>query len=725
MKKVRKSLAIFLAVVMCLSLLSFGAVATGNDLAGQIVIIHTNDTHGRDATNIGTAAVAQLKKDYEARGANVLLISAGDAIQGAPLVTLDLGKSAIDFMNIAGYDIMAPGNHEFDEGTENLLEILKGAEFDVISATIFEDGELLFDANVVYDFDGVKVGVFGLTTPETYTKAHPDKIKGLDFLMGTFLYEAAQAQVDYLKAEGCDFIIAVGHLGTDEASAPDRSTDVIANVNGIDLFIDGHSHSRFEGDEITQKDGTSVTLLVSAGQYLERVGVVTINPATAALTAELLETIENKDADVDKFINDRNDAVEEELKTVIGLTEFTLYGKNTTDPPGVRMSETNMGNFATDALLWKAREELGSVDLALTNGGGVRDSIPMDGRAVSAANPYDITMKDMVTVFPFGNTLTVIEVTGAELLEALEAAVFATPAVNGGFPQVSGIAFEIHIAVPYAQGAQYSGSTYYAPANPGARVQNVRIGGEALNLTKTYKIATNDFTAAGGDTYLVFRGKPSVNTGVAMEQALIDYIEHLGGTVGAKYAEPEGRIELVKDAPQSWAVEEVEAAIEAGLVPASLQWNYRAATTRAEFAELAVVMYELLVGEITDYKTEVFPDNNSTIANKAYAIEVVTGVNGLFAGSNTLNRQDAATMLVRLAKALGSPLPLAQMDFTDNDRIPAWVEEAVGQVQAAGVMTGEFGAFVPRGSYQRQQSIATIYRLFEYVTAEAELDNAA
>ena len=179
----KKNLALLLALLMCLSFLGIHAIASDEDMTGQIVIIHTNDAHGRDATNIGTAAIAQLKKDYEAKGAEVLLVSAGDAIQGTTLVNLDFGKSAIDFLNVAGYDLMVPGNHEFDWGVDNLLSILEGAKFDVISANIFEDTELLFNANIIYEMAGVKIGIFGLTTPEAYTKSHPDKIKGLDFLM--------------------------------------------------------------------------------------------------------------------------------------------------------------------------------------------------------------------------------------------------------------------------------------------------------------------------------------------------------------------------------------------------------------------------------------------------------------------------------------------------------------------------------------------------------------
>ena len=555
---------------------ALNAIYGADDMAGKLVILHVNDAHGRDvnsASSIGTAGVAQLKKDYKALGAEVLLVSAGDAIQGTPLVNIDQGASEIKFLEAAGYDLMVPGNHEFDFGKANLLNILDGITFDVLSANIFDNGKLLFAPNKIYEKGGVKIGVFGLTTPETYTKTHPDKIAGLSFLMDENLYKEAQTQVDYLKTAGCDLIVCVGHLGIDSASEPNCSTDVIANVNGIDLFIDGHSHSLIEVGEgkgrlVTQKNGNDKTLLVSAKQYLEYVGVVIydkqtkkmtsflMNPATPTTPPSVLHTYTRTDPTVKAIVDNRNAAVEDALKTVIGKTEVTLYGKNTTNPAGVRMSETNLGDFAADALLWVANDELGvgMVDGAITNGGGIRDSIPTDGRLVDAAHPYGITMKDMVTVFPFGNTVAVVAITGAQLLEALEAATFSTPAVVGAFPQVSGIEFEIHTYVPYVNGPLYPSTTYYSPANPGARIKNVKVGGVPLDLEKKYFIATNDFTAAGGDTYAIFKACSAfTNLGVAMEDALIEYLEQnfVEGTIASNspYAAPQGRIKQYTSQP--------------------------------------------------------------------------------------------------------------------------------------------------------------------------------
>ncbi len=541
-------------------MLALGLAATGFAEAskGRLVILHTNDIHGRAVADpagkvLGYAAIAQYKKDLEAAGDSVLLLDAGDACQGTPLVNLSMGKTAIEFMNAAGYDAMTPGNHEFDWGLDNAKQLAGLASFPMLSANIINhlEGNLTFVANKIFDMpNGMKVGVFGLTTPETMTKAHPDKVRGIDFLQGEALYEAAQKQVEELKAAGADIVILLSHLGSDDESAPNRSLDVLENVTGIDLLIDGHSHSLFEKGEMVGD-----TLLVSAGEYGENLGVVEYDgenfkaslfsggldknavvevegfPYSALLIAKL-------DAEVAELVNSTNQAVQEELSKVFARTEVFLNGER---DPGNRTEETNLGDFAADAILWAAKQALGDkVAAAITNGGGIRASIQVG----------DITMNDMKTVFPFGNEVSVLEVKGSELLEALEAATSATPKALGAFPQVSGIVFSIDTTVPYENGEQYPDSTYHAPAKPGSRVKIESVGGQPFDLEALYIIATNDFTAAGGDTYYAFRypnATSGYKTGVALEDALVNYVTTvLDGVVGQDYANPQGRITVIK-----------------------------------------------------------------------------------------------------------------------------------------------------------------------------------
>ena len=543
----KKVLSLLMAVVMTFSLAVTASAAeeTAQDLDGDIVILHTNDVHGAIA---GYAKVAALKDAYEARGAYVLLMDAGDFIQGDPTVSTSEGATAVELMNLAGYDVVSLGNHEFDYGYQNLKDLEADADFAILDANVLYNGSVAFEDNMVFTTPaGTKIGVFGLDTPETATKAHPAKIQGVTFLAGEDLYDCAQEQVDALTAEGCNYVICLGHLGIDDESAGNRSIDLLENVDGVDLFIDGHSHST--QDDITaaltaasQAGGNEIsvdssmvngTVLTSTGTKLESVGVVTIDGETGRIDASTVSaaSLTDEDADVAARAAAIQKEIDDEYGTVFAKTEVALNGER---EPGNRTEETNLGDLITDALVWGAEREGTEVDAAVTNGGGIRASI--------AAG--DITKKDINTVLPFGNTLSIVQVTGAELLEALEASTYCTPTSIGGFPQVSGIEFTVDTTKAYDQGELYPGSTYYGPKSI-QRVTIETVGGEPFDANATYTIATNDFMAAGGDTYYAFAAA-SVNydLGIAMDEVVMDYItDELKGTVTAEaYGEPAGRI---------------------------------------------------------------------------------------------------------------------------------------------------------------------------------------
>ena len=530
----KKVLSLLMAVVMTFSLAvtANAAEETAQDLNGDIVILHTNDVHGAIA---GYAKVAALKDAYEARGAYVLLMDAGDFIQGDPTVSTSEGATAVELMNLAGYDVVSLGNHEFDYGYQNLKDLEADADFAIVDANVLYNGRVAFEDNLVFTApDGTKIGVFGLDTPETATKAHPAKIQGVTFLAGEDLYDCAQEQVDALTAEGCEYIICLGHLGIDDESAGNRSIDLLEKVDGIDVFIDGHSHST-RADLLDATDGTGMvgnTMVTSTGTKLESIGVVTIDAEGVITTSTTpVADLTAEDADVAARAAAIQKEIDDEYGTVFAKTEVALNGER---EPGNRTEETNLGDLITDALVWGAEREGTEVDAAVTNGGGIRASI--------AAG--DITKKDINTVLPFGNTLSIVQVTGAELLEALEASTYCTPTSIGGFPQVSGIEFTVDTTKAYDQGELYPGSTYYGPKSI-QRVTIETVGGEPFDANATYTIATNDFMAAGGDTYYAFAAA-SVNydLGIAMDEVVMDYItEELKGTVTAgAYGEPAGRI---------------------------------------------------------------------------------------------------------------------------------------------------------------------------------------
>ena len=538
MKKISVLIALVLALMLCASCaLADSVLGADIDVAGKLVILHTNDVHGRAVQTddvLGYATVAALRNTLVEEGAVVILLDAGDASQGMPIVNMSTGLQAIDFMNAVGYDAMVLGNHEFDWGSENTMVLVEHAEFPVLGANIISraTGEPLLNECIFFELeDGTRIGVVGLDTPEVATKTHPDKIRDIQVLMAEDMYACTQAQVDWLREQGCDMVILLCHLGVDDESAPNRSIDVVENVTGIDLCIDAHSHTVIEGGQVYGS-----TLITSTGCYLSNIGYVIVDEN--GMTAGLYNG-ENPvtDEDIAAFVNTVNDEVNAALGVPFAQTEVLLNGDRA---PGVRTMETNLGDFCADALLWQASQYVGDdVVAAVTNGGGIRASIQVG----------DISMLDMKTVFPFGNTVVTIDVTGAELLEALEASTCSTPDAIGAFPQVAGMEIVIDTTVPFNAGELYPDSTYHQPVNPGERVTILTIGGEAFDPERIYRIATNDFMAAGGDTYYVFSyagNTAKIDTGIALEDALVNYTaEVLNGVVTAEaYGDAMGRITI-------------------------------------------------------------------------------------------------------------------------------------------------------------------------------------
>ncbi len=543
-----KILSLFLAVVMLFGMAVPAAATTeGQDLSGSVVILHTNDMHG--AIN-GYAKVAALKDSYEARGAYVLLFDAGDFIQGDPTVSTSQGATAVELMNLAGYDAAVPGNHEFDYGYANLTTIMEKATFTALSpVNVQYNGNIFFKENIIYDApNGTKIGVFGISTPETATKAHPAKIQGVTFQAGAEMYASAQAQVDKLTAAGCETIVCLAHLGIDEASEPNRSIDLLNNVNGIDVLIDGHSHSTFEEMAAVTDENMKVNgcVLTSTGTKLASVGVITIGADNQIQTGvTLADALTAEDAAVAASAAAIQKQVDDDYGTVFATTEILLNGERS---PGNRTEETNLGDLITDALLWGAEKNGEAVDAAITNGGGIRATI----------NAGNVTKKDINTVLPFGNTLSIIKITGQELLNALEASTYCTPEAVGAFPQVAGIEFTLDTGKYYAKGEQYPGSTYYGPAAIN-RVTIQSVGGKPFDPAATYSIATNDFLAAGGDTYYAFATAISnYDTGIPMDEVVMDYVKTvLGGVIKeADYGTAKGRITMVASESASYVVQD-------------------------------------------------------------------------------------------------------------------------------------------------------------------------
>lgn len=532
----RKFLSVLLAMAMVLSLTvtSFAADTAADakaEMAGKTVILHTNDVHGAVE---GYAYIAQLKADYEAKGAEVILVDAGDFSQGTTYVSSTKGADAVTMMNAAGYDVVTLGNHEFDYGYAQLKENMSKAKFKVVCADVFnEDGTPIFDANYTYTTkSGVKVGFFGMETPETQTKANPALIKGLTFATGDAFTKATADQVAALK--DADVVICLAHLGVDAESAPYRSTDLYAAVKGIDFIVDGHSHT-------VMTKGEKGEPIQSTGTAFANIGVIVIDDASKKIESNSLVEIKEdtaKDATVAAAAKVIVDRVNNEYGTKFATSKVELNGAKA--PNGNRDVETNNGDLITDAMRWKVLQNKDGLTVnedhvvAITNGGGIRAAIAKG----------DVTKKDINTVLPFGNTVAVVYVTGEQLLEALEASTFSTPTAVGGFPQVSGINFTIHTGKAYDKNdATYPESTYYGPKTINRVVIN-SVNGKEFKANEVYAVVTNNFCAAGGDTYYAFKAASAqFDTGIPLDEAVMEYVtKELKGVIGEQYAAPQGRI---------------------------------------------------------------------------------------------------------------------------------------------------------------------------------------
>ena len=538
----RKFLSVLLAMAMVLSLTVTGFAiedtATTREpevmteeatMAGKTVILHTNDVHGAIE---GYAYITALKADYEAKGAEVILVDAGDYSQGEVYVSDTKGLDAVEMMNVTGYDVVTLGNHEFDYGYAQLKENMTKADFKILCANVYgEDGTPIFDANYTYTTkSGVKIGFFGMETPEAQTKANPALIKGLKF--DTDLKAVAEKQLEALKDD--DVVIALSHLGVDDSSKPYTSYDLYNAAKGIDFIIDGHSHS-------VMTKGKNGEPVQSTGTKFANIGVIVIDDASKKIESNSLYEIKEdtaKDAAVAAAAQKIIDRIDKEYGAVFAKSKVELNGAKA--PNGNRDGETNNGDLITDAMLWKVMQNKEGLTVnedhvvAITNGGGIRAAIKVG----------DVTKKDIKTVLPFGNTIEVIYVTGNELLEALEASTFCVPESIGGFPQVSGISYTISTGAVYDANAEtYPASTYYGPKSIN-RVTINSINGKEFKANDTYAVVTNNFCAEGGDTYYAFAAATSkFDTGVTLDMAVMDYItKELKGVIGEQYAAPQGRI---------------------------------------------------------------------------------------------------------------------------------------------------------------------------------------
>ena len=575
-RSLRTLICAVLAAALLLPAVVYGAAASGsstgepaaaaedsqaqdeNEDKKDIMILYTSDIHCGIDEGFGYAGLEQIRKYEQEKGYEVILVDDGDNIQGDPLGLLTKGDALIDLMNKMGYSVAIPGNHEFDYGVDNFLSLAEKAQFKYISCNFQYKGENVFDPYVIREIGGRKIGFVGVTTPTTITASKPTLFEDengefvYSFLQdetGEGVYNAVQSAVDNARKEGAEYVIVLGHLGNEEQCRPWTYADVISHTNGIDAFLDGHSH---DTDQVIMKNKDGKEVPRSAcGTKMQHIGWCRI-PAEGEVTAGIYSwTLDDSAPEVLGIENEMSTAVKEargsiskllEGKIAVSEQEMTIYDPVAVDPEWgkvrmIRRAETNLGDLCTDAYRFVT-----GADIALLGGGGIRVSIPAG----------DVTMKNMYEVFPFGNEICVVQATGQQILDALEWGAAAVPGENGGFMQVSGLSYEIHTYIDSTCTKDVNGM--FTGVAGERRVKNVKVNGTPIDPDALYKVAGNDYWFLnGGDGQTAFKGAERVDAGGLLDvQLLVDYLtRELDGVIGKEYSDPtgQGRIVIVEEKP--------------------------------------------------------------------------------------------------------------------------------------------------------------------------------
>ncbi len=563
----RKILAIALTLIMALSLLAPAAFAEEAAKSEDIVILYTNDVHTYIDSPLSYDVVAGIKNELEKQYANVLLVDAGDHIQGTAYGSMDKGKTIVELMNAAGYDAATLGNHEFDYDMDGTMNVIDWASYDYLSCNFYHEadgvrGENVLDSYKIFDLGGQKVAIVGITTPESFTKSTPayfqddagDYIYGISGgENGAALHADVQKAIDDAKAEGATIVIGLGHLGVDPSSTPWTSQETITAVSGLTAFIDGHSHTTMVSKTVKDKDGKDV-VLTQTGEYLGAVGMMVIDSQTGEISTDLIMAQETEEDSgeytlvsdlytgaawpVDEDVKAIKDAwmaqIEEELGAVIGSTTVDLDNYDAEGNRLVRSQETNTGDFAADALYYLFDNMGLDVDVAIMNGGGVRN------QKIAAG---DLTYQICKNIHTFGNVACLQTITGQQLLDALEWGSRMTGSGEecGGFLQVSGITYQIDTSIENTTQADGKGVWIGGPTGQ-YRVHDVMVYNketdqyEPLDLEAEYNLAGYNYTLRDlGDGFAMFDGAVNVLDYVMEDyMVLANYVQAFeNGQVGA------------------------------------------------------------------------------------------------------------------------------------------------------------------------------------------------
>ena len=705
----KKLIALLLAACLMLGLMTTAFAA--DEKSNDIVILYTNDVHCAVDDNIGYAGLAAYKKEMQAAYNYVALVDCGDSVQGDVIGTLSKGEYLVDIMNEVGYDFASFGNHEFDYTLPQLQKLIDKAKYQYLCCNLTytaKDGKGLtgYKAYEIKTYGDIKVAFVGIDTPESFTKSTPTYFQDANgnFVYsfaegnkGADLYNKVQETVDAAKKDGATYVVALAHLGVDESSEPWRSTDLIANTTGIDAVLDGHSHSTIAMELVKNKDGKEIPLS-STGTKLVNIGKLTIS--NGVFTTELVSDYAAKDDTADAFVKSIQEKNEALVNTVVARTSVDLTTKRADGTRAIRNRETNLGDLCADAY-----RAVSGADIALVNGGGIRADIPAG----------DITYGQIIAVHPYGNEMCVVEVTGQQLLDALEMGSRNAPGECGGFMQVSGMTYEIDLNVEPTVEVNTEGM--FTGVSGEYRVKNVKIGGEDLDLAKTYTVASHNYMLKSfGDGMAMFEGAKLLQDSVMLDnQVLINYIkDSLGGIVPATYAAPQGRITVIATPytdvlDGNWAVEAVNYVTDKNFMKGLSETTFgpNGALTRGM---LVTVLYRMAGSpEVTGKVSEKFTDctDGSWYADAvlwASANKIVDGYeDGTYKPTKAISRQEMAKVLYGYDKIGGKTADgiTEKLTYTDVDAIGEWALESVTYCTAAGYLAGSNGAFNPTGTATR------------------------
>ena len=733
--------SLLLALAVAASLAATASAAGGPTVAGpdDIVILYTNDVHtyiDRGQEEGGQGALTYSKvAGYKSTLDNVLLVDAGDAIQGTAYGSMDNGATIIELMNAAGYDVATLGNHEFDFGMERILQIMqREADFPYVSCNLYHldsgtPGANVLDSYQVLEVNGVRVALLGITTPESITKSTPAYFQdengnyiygiagGED---GTELYQAVQQAIDQ-AAQEADYVIALGHLGVDPSSSPWTSEELIANTTGLDAFIDGHSHTSVEMELVEDQEGNPV-VLTQTGSYLDALGQMTIS-ADGTITTQLLTGQDLADVTPDAGVlaieQGWIDSVNDELGQVIGYTDDVLDNYDDQGNRLVRRQETNTGDFAADALYYLFDNMGLDVDVAVMNGGGIRNE------AVTGELSY-LTCRQIHT---FGNVACLQTVTGQQILDALEWGAKDVsdelPVENGGFLQVSGLRYTINTAIPST--VQQDDHGVWTGGPTGAyRVSDVQVlnnetgAYEPLDLTASYNLAGYNYTLRNlGDGFAMFDGAVNVLDYVMEDyMVLANYIQSFPANADGLhevtgYGQVDNRITIVHQAP-STLYDDV----------ASTDWYFPAVEYVTQQGYMVGIGENLFDPSGTTTRGALmtmlarFDGNQLEATDPWYQAgmewAVAEGVSDGTMPTETVTRVQAVTMMWRLA---GRPEAQADLSaYIDRDQVPSWGLEAIEWAVSNGIMQGSDSQLNPNGTSTRAQIAQLMMQFSKTVT---------